>query len=134
MTIFVDTSALLAVLDAGDLFHPQAAASWRQLIESDEDLVSTSYVLVETFALCQSRLGMEAVRTLDQDIVPMLDIVWLDEALHRAAVTAVLAASRRRLSLVDCASFEAMRQRDLTRAFTLDRHFVEHGFETFPDP
>ena len=78
MTVFVDTSALLAVLDAGDLFHPQASAAWRRLIEDDEDLVSTNYVLVETFALSQRRLGMDAVRTLDQDIVPMLDVFWLD--------------------------------------------------------
>ncbi len=133
MSVFVDTSALLAVLDAGDLFHPQAAAGWEQLIEGDENLVSTSYVLVETFALSQRRLGIEAVRTLDRDIVPMLDILWLDEALHRAAVTAVLTASRRRLSLVDCASFEVMRQKDLRRAFTFDHHFVEQGFETVSD-
>ncbi len=133
MTVFVDTSALVAVLDAGDLFHPQASAAWRRLIEDDEDLVATNYVLVETFALSQRRLGMDAVRTLDQDIVPMLDVLWLDEALHRAAVTAVLTASRRRLSLVDCASFETMRRNDLSRAFTFDRHFAEQGFEIVPD-
>lgn len=132
MTVFVDTSALLAVLDAGDLFHAQASDCWQQLIEDDEVLVSTSYVLVETFALSQSRLGMEAVRILDQDIVPMIEIFWIDEALHRAAVTAVLTASRRRLSLVDCASFETMRRRDLTRVFTFDRHFAELGFEVVP--
>lgn len=133
MTVFVDTSALLAVLDAGDLFHSQAAAEWQQLIEDDRDLVSTNYVLVETFALSQRRLGMEAVQTLDRDIIPILDVLWLDEMLHRAAVTAVLTASRRRLSLVDCASFEAMRQHGLSQAFTFDRHFAEQGFEIVPD-
>lgn len=130
MSVFVDTSALLAVLDAGDHFHPQAAATWAKLVEDDEPLVSTNYVLVETFALCQRRLGMDAVRVLDQDIAPLIDVCWLDESLHRAALSAMLIASRRRLSLVDCASFEVMRQKDLTRAFTFDRHFVEQGFGT----
>ena len=98
MSVFVDTSGLLAVLDVDDLNHRRAADQWRGLIESDEGLTSTSYVLVETFALVQSRLGIEAVRILDQNILPILEIVWMDEALHRAAVTAVLTASRRRLS------------------------------------
>lgn len=132
MTVFVDTSALLAMLDAGDLFHPQASDGWRSLIESDEALLSTSYVLVETFALCQRRLGLDAVLVLDREIVPLLEVVWVDEPLHRTAVSALLTASRRRLSLVDCSSFEAMRRRDIARAFTFDRHFAEQGFETVP--
>ncbi len=60
MSVFVDTSGLLAILDAEDLHHAQAAACWKELIERDEPLVSTSYVLVETFALVQKRLGLAA--------------------------------------------------------------------------
>ncbi len=47
MTVFLDTSALLAVLDADDLNHSSADVVWRQLIESDEQLVTSSFVLVE---------------------------------------------------------------------------------------
>ena len=72
---------------------------------------------------------MDAVRALDRDILPILETLWVDEDLHRAAVTALLTASRRRLSLVDCASFEAMRRHDVSRAFSFDRHFAEQGFE-----
>ena len=42
------------------------------LLERDERLVTTSYVLVETFALVQNRLGMEAVRVLADDAGPSL--------------------------------------------------------------
>lgn len=45
------------------------------------------------------------------------------------AVGAMLTASRRRLSLVDCTSFEAMRHKKITKAFAFDQHFVEQGFE-----
>ncbi len=58
MSVFVDTSALLAVLDAGDAQHPPARAAWQTLLERDERLITTSYVPVETFALVQNRLGM----------------------------------------------------------------------------
>ncbi len=43
VSVFVDTSGLLAILDAEDLYHAQAAACWKDLIERDEPLVSTSY-------------------------------------------------------------------------------------------
>ena len=132
MTVFVDTSGLLAMLDAGDENHLRAAAIWRQLIEDDERLLSTSYVLVETFALVQSRLGLDAVKVLSRDIEPLLEIAWIDETRHRSAVTTLLAISRRRLSLVDCVSFETMRSKGLIRAFAFDRHFLEQGFETAP--
>lgn len=132
MSVFVDTSALLAVLDADDRHHARAAAAWRTLIDGDEELVTTNYVLVETFALVQSRLGLKAVRALQQDVVPMIQTGWMAAEDHEAAVAALLTAGRRRLSLVDCASFGAMRRSGLTRAFTLDRNFAEQGFDQVP--
>lgn len=128
MTTFIDTSALLAVLDADAEQHARASRVWRELVEGDGPRLTTSYVLVETFALAQARLGLDATRTLDADVVPILLVTWVDEALHRAAMTALLTARRRDLSLVDCVSFEAMRRNGVTRAFAFDRHFRQQGF------
>lgn len=130
MSVFVDTSALLAILDADDPHHPKARKVWDHLISHVENLLSTNYVLVETFALVQNRLGMEAVRCLEQDILPLVRIAWITEADHRAAVTALLTAGRRQLSLVDCASFVIMRHLDIQRAFAFDDDFNRQGFET----
>jgi predicted nucleic acid-binding protein len=47
-------------------------------------------------------------------------------------VAALLAARRRKLSLVDCASFTVMRQAGARLAFAFDRHFTEEAF-FFPD-
>jgi predicted nucleic acid-binding protein len=132
LNLFVDTSGLLAVLDADDMRHSEAEAAWRQILTSDDNLVSTNYVLVETLALVQRRLGMEAVRAVEGDIVPVLEIEWLDAEIHNRAMQTLLTASRRRLSLVDCTSFEVMRRRGIVRAFALDPHFAEHGFDLFP--
>lgn len=132
MSLFVDTSALLAVLDASDAGHPAAAEAWSDILDTDEELVTTSYVLVELYALVQRRLGLAALQTLDRDVYPLLHIVWVDAEPHRAGVAAVLGAGRRRLSLVDCVSFYVMSERGLTRAFALDRHFAERGFDIVP--
>ena len=132
MSVFVDTSALFAVLDADDQNHERARQSWVDLITQEVDLVCTNYVLVETFALVQRRLGLDAVRVLREDIVPVLRVEWVDERAHHAGVTALLIAARRQLSLVDCASFDTMRRLGIKAAFTLDRHFSEQGFERIP--
>ena len=128
MSVFVDTSALLAVLHAGDESHARAARTFRDLLDSKEDLVTTNYVLVETTALLQHRFGLEAVRRLHDDVLPILELVWVDADLHREGASAVLTAGRRELSLVDCTSFACMRRRGITRAFHFDRHFREQGF------
>lgn len=85
-------------------------------------------MLVETTALLQHRFGLAAVRRFQDDVVPMLGVVWGDADLHAEGTAAMLTAGRRELSLVDCVSFACMRRQGLTRAFHFDRHFREQGF------
>ena len=128
MTTFIDTSALYAVLCGNDPNHEDAQRKWITLLDQDEPLVSTNYVLVETIKLIQHRLGMRAVRDFQDDAVPLLQIIWVDDAQHQAAVTAFLMMGRRQLSLVDCSSFLTMRNLDIRTAFAYDPHFVEQDF------
>ncbi|HYO13320.1 MAG TPA: PIN domain-containing protein [Thermoanaerobaculia bacterium] len=132
MSVFVDTSAILAALNKADQDHPRIGATLRELIESEELLFTTSYIVVEMLALLQRRLGMEAVHTFERDIIPLLDIDWIDAEVHRTAMASFLAASRRHLSFVDCVSFDVMHRRGLTRALALDGDFTEHVFEQIP--
>ncbi len=90
MTIFVDTSAFLAVLNADDANHAAAKRSWERMLRQEETLVCTSYVLVETFALLQNRLGMAAVRAFQETIVPLVQIEWVDFGIHRAGIERAL--------------------------------------------
>jgi len=130
--VFVDTSAFLAVLDRSDRLHDAAREAWEKMLTRGDFLVSHNYVLVETFAVMLRRLGLEAVRVFDRDVVPVLRMVWVTRDIHEAAVGAHLMAARRDLSLVDCASFEVMRRAGLTKAFAFDDHFREYGYELEP--
>lgn len=94
--------------------------------------MTTNYVLVETCALVQNRFGMRAIKVFQEDIVPVLRIEWIDKAVHHAAMQVVIAAPRKKLSLVDCVSYETMRLLGVTTAFTLDKHFKEQGFICLP--
>lgn len=132
MTTFVDTSAVYAVIDRDDAFHTRAHELWAELLERGDRLLTSNYVLLECFALVQHRLGMAALRTLHDDILPVFDLYWVGEEDHLSASQAVLAADRRNLSLVDCTSFRIMRRVGVRSAFAFDSHFKEQGFETLP--
>ena len=132
MTVFVDTSAFYALLDAGDRHHQAAKQAWVALVREAANLASSNYVIVETTALLQNRLGMEAVRAFQEDILPVVRVEWVDDLTHRTGVTALLTAGRRQLSLVDCVSFDLMRRLGIQRALAFDEHFGEQGFEVIP--
>ena len=132
--IFVDTSAFYAVLDRSDGAHERARGAWADWLSGENDplFVTSNYVLVETFALVQARLGMAAVRALHDAVLPVLRVHWTTREDHEAAIQALLIADRRRLSLVDCTSFQIMRRLGVSRAYAFDRHFAEQGFEVLP--
>ena len=134
MSLFVDTSALVAFLDADQLRHAEVIDTWDRAIVDERTLFTSNYVLVESFALVQRRLGLEALRALADVLVPMLRPLWIDEALHAAVVASLFAAGRRKLSLVDCTSFELMRRHGLTEALALDDDFARQGFRLLPGP
>ncbi|MCS6936814.1 MAG: PIN domain-containing protein [Candidatus Bipolaricaulota bacterium] len=127
--VFVDTSALYALLDRDDHNHANASKSWARLLERGHPLLTHNYALVEAFALVQRRLGVEAVRVLQQDLLPVVEILWVDQALHQGAVEALLALGSRSVSLVDRVSFLLMRQRRIGTAFAFDDDFQQEGFK-----
>lgn len=132
MTHFVDTSGLLAILNADDRFHPEASSAWTGWVAQDVPLVTSSYVLVETTAVVQKRLGFDALTVLYADVLPVMRVEWVDTGLHHAAAAILMAIRQRDLSLVDCTSFELMRRLGLRAVFTFDRHFAGQGFTCLP--
>ena len=98
----------------------------------EQRLACSDYILVETIALLQNRFGMEAVRVFENDVLPIFEIRWVDRDTHSLGMSALLAANRRNLSLVDCTSFAIMRQSNMRQVFVFDVHFAELGFEVIP--
>ena len=129
MNLWLDTSAILAVLDADDINHKKAKRIWSSIIANREIIITSNYILLETISILQNRLGLEAVRTFQFDLLPLLNIAWINEADHNAGIMSVLTSGKRKLSLVDCTSFEVMNRLSLTRVFTFDKHFKEQGFD-----
>lgn len=132
MTTYLDTSALYALMDRAEARHQLVARAWRDLLDQREPLVVNNYVIVETVALLQRRIGLSSVRDFIENILPLVQVEWMDEVSHLASVASMLAANRRDLSLVDCSSFQTMRQQGIERVLALDPHFSEQHFQVVP--
>jgi predicted nucleic acid-binding protein len=130
--IFVDTSALFALVNAVDGDNLSSQSIWKELLQDRHELWTNNYIIVECISLLQRRLGLEFVRLLESEILPVLEVEWLDKEHHALAVAEVLQSNRRNLSLVDCSAFETMRRLEIETAFTFDDHFRAEGFKTIP--
>ncbi len=127
MTVFVDTSALYTLLDRTDPGHTHVSKAHAEL--AGRRLLTHNYVILESTALVERRLGRSLARRLLVDILAPVEVVWIDEAIHLTAASAYLATGTHGPSLVDFASFEVMRLRGITQALALDKRFAEAGFE-----
>lgn len=132
MKVFIDSSAFFASLDVSDVRHRAAKREFDRLFGRRDDLVSTNYVVVETASLVQRRLGTGAVRSWSEKILPLVELRWIQPYQHQKAFERVLAESRRKLSLVDCTSFEVLAAEGIREVFAFDKHFQEAGFRCLP--
>lgn len=132
MSTFVDTSVFLAVLGKDDVNNTLAAETLADLAENDEQLITTNYILVESYALIQRRMGMDAIRDFQNSILPSLTLVWITLEEHQRAIENFLSENRRNLSFVDCSSFDTIQRLGIDKVFTFDSHFREQGFEVVP--
>ena len=108
--VFVDTSALVALLNADDEHHRRAARAFERLRSQRVPLMTTSYVLV----------------------APLMNVVWVDDSLHNAGLDILAQRGKRPLSLVDAVSFATMRRSGVDDAFVFDQHFDQEGFTSVP--
>jgi predicted nucleic acid-binding protein len=125
--MLLDTSGLLCLHHKPEPFHDQACMLYKQA----RIRLTHSYVLAEFVALATARrLPRMPALTYINDLLenPDIEMIWVDEALHREAMTLLLSRQDKAYSLYDAVSFILMRQRNITEALTTDRHFEQEGF------
>lgn len=132
--VFADSSGFIAAFDARDAAHAKAATAWSRIAKARERLVTTQLVVAETVTYLRRRGGWESSRLAGAAILesPSIEVVALDAEQFAAAWREFVRVSDPKLSLCDAASFVVMRERHVRRAFTLDRHFRDAGFEVVP--
>jgi len=122
-TVFVDTSGFYAVLDSSDPFHLSATTAFERAEREQGTLLTTSYVVHETWALVQHRLGWNAVEDFLDALLPLCQIEFVDAALHALGAARCRRARQRNFSLTDCVSLELMGRIQIREAIAQDAHF-----------
>jgi predicted nucleic acid-binding protein len=130
--IFIDTSALFPLVGTEEALSKISVSVWENITQTKKQLFTNNYVIVECLSLVQRRLGLEFVRYLQLEILPLIEVDWLTEGQHNLAIQHILKSNRRNLSLVDCSAFGTMRRLGIETAFTFDSHFREEGFKAIP--
>lgn len=125
--MLLDTSGLLCLHHRDEPYHDRASLFY----DAATTKLAHNYVLAEFVVLAHARgLPRQAalefiVGVLDN---PDIEVVWVDEGLHRSAVSLLQARLDKTYSLCDAVSFVLMRERGITDALTTDRHFEQEGF------
>ncbi len=102
----------------------------QRIVASSQPLLTHNYVLIETAALLQRRLGMPSARAFLSD-ARNFTLHWVTPDDHAEATALFEQRNRRDLSLVDCMSFVVMRKYRSTTALAYDADFQTEGFDLF---
>jgi predicted nucleic acid-binding protein len=125
--MLLDTSGLFSFFDENDFRNSEAVSQVREA----EFLLTHSYVLAEFIPLCQVR-GLDRSKTLDfvEALLEneLIEIVWVDESIHRSAFELLQNRLDKTYSLCDAISFLVMRERGIPVSLTTDKHFEQEGF------
>jgi predicted nucleic acid-binding protein len=130
--IFVDTSAILALLDGDDSRHDLIRSTFAQL--ADDELVTHGYVVAESMAVARRRLGVAGVIALLDDVLPALELLSVDATLHLDAQRRYRASLPTGVSFVDHVSLAVMARDSIDTAFVLDSDFDRRGIAVIPAP
>ena len=128
--IFLDTSAIYALADKTDPNHLTAYSKFQDALKSGEVFVLHNYILLESAALLQARLGLPSAVLFLKD-AKSFEVEWVDSDLQEEAEKELERIGKRGISLVDCTSFLVMRRKGVQKVLAFDPDFQDQGFSFY---
>jgi predicted nucleic acid-binding protein len=120
---FVDSSAIIALVDADDSAHGAAVDAYRQLCKDQYRLFTTDHVIVETYDLLVNGVGPIVASAWLRD--HKLPIYCVDQAdLDAAAEILAARPVDSPVSFVDAISISVMERLGVADAFAVDPAFL----------
>ena len=134
-SVFVDTSAFVALRNAAEAEHERARAALSELIAEGAALFTSNYVFAETYTALMVRVGRER----GDRVGPPLPRRRRDRARPARARTSRNEAweilerhGDKRWSYVDATSFALIEREGGGEAFAFDAHFAQRGLRVHP--
>ncbi|MEW5870286.1 MAG: PIN domain-containing protein [Chloroflexota bacterium] len=135
--LFVDTSAWDAIEDGGDKNHA-AAMHFKAHVSDDYILVTTDYILDETYTLLLLNIGHQRTLAFHEKIVELekggiLQIVHISELLREDAWKIFERFDTDKFwSFTDCTSLAVIQELNIEEVFAFDHHFDQMGLSRLP--
>ena len=125
MSLFVDSSVWYAGVDGSDVDNDRA----RAILASEEALVTTDHVLLETWFLLRNHIHLKAAERFWEGLrlgIAVLEPVGMADL--ETAWQIGVSFPDQDFSLVDRTSFAVMRRLGIERAASFDDHFAVFRF------
>lgn len=126
--IFIDTGAFFSALDHNDTFHKKSIKIWSLLNESH--LITSEFILIETATLIRMRIGIKESITFINKIEKNkeIEVIKINRDLSDNGWTYFKKFNDKTYSYVDCTSYSILKERNITKIFEFDEHFIQMGF------
>ncbi|MBI5186819.1 MAG: type II toxin-antitoxin system VapC family toxin [Nitrospinae bacterium] len=128
--VFVDTAAWLALINKSDTLHKTAKKIRNSLLNQNAKFIITDYIIVEIANSLNRIPARESAIHLINSIMASrnIEVVVVDKEVFREAWELYSSRTDKEWSMTDCTTFVIMNRRQITEAFTSDRHFEQAGF------
>ncbi len=134
-SVFVDTSAFVALRNAAEAEHEPARAALSALLAEGAALFTSNYVFAETYTALMVRVGRaEAIewgrRFRASDAI---ELVRVESEVEGAAWKILERHDDKRWSYVDATSFALIERDGGGEAFAFDADFAQRGLRVWPE-
>ncbi len=132
--LFIDTSAWIALYDQDDAYHEDAVRFFtpdnlrlRRLIP-----VTTNFIFSEVYTYFCRDHSLAVIIGQSLKASKILKLLRVGEADEVKAWEIAQKYADKDFSYTDCTSFAVMQRLNCRKAFALDNHFRQMGFEVVP--
>ena len=132
-SVFVDTSAWIALFSRRDQNHIRADRLFRAVITSKRQLFTTNLILAEIHRLLLHRAGIEAAAAALAmlEASPLVRIEFAGPAHHQSAKHWMGKLRQHPISYTDAVSFAVLESVGCKEAMSFDHHFRPAGFSLY---
>lgn len=133
-SVFVDTSAFVALRNAAEAEHERAGATPSALLAEGVGLFTSNYVFAETYTALMVRVGREEAiewrrRFRSSDAI---ELVRVEPAVGGTAWEILERHGDKRWSYVDATSFALIERDGGGEAIAFDAEFAQRGLRAWP--
>jgi predicted nucleic acid-binding protein len=135
-SVFVDTSAFVALRNGSEGEHERARRTLAELIDAGASLFTSNYVFAETYTALLVRVGREEAVEWGRRFRAgaAIELVRLEPQVEDEAWQILERHGDKRWSYVDATSFALIERDGGGEAFAFDAHFAQRGLRVLPQP